>query len=383
MPEDFPKGCLAEALRIGDVDTIDLMFTESDAKEINLSLKKYRNSLRTTRGKIRFAELGWQQLGRVPDVALIRHYPSAHLEKALRLWCSLEGTTEDLYEDYKQRVLFINNRPVVIENSWHLSRSYVFAIGVLSYERLLFKSQTYALKHREPVGFEKDLGGVLALARSEKTPSLAEWKRGRTDVERKYEFYLIQELLFGSVHKETELECMVQIERKQLRILRGLLETEYPVERIKQEFYEQAYTAGSGTLGETLKTYPRWHFDLKVPHFTLFYRRLFENSNYNQVYTNEDEYRRNLIDYPRELIQVNVKTLRATWKNYPPPARTYLDSLLIKPKLGAPLVWEPYEDPTHQLCACLITLYFFAPSQIEQTENLARLLPPIPSSSFA
>ena len=45
-------------------------------KKINLYLEKYKKSLRTTHGKIRFAELGWQQVGRVPDVALIRHYPS-------------------------------------------------------------------------------------------------------------------------------------------------------------------------------------------------------------------------------------------------------------------------------------------------------------------
>ena len=362
-----------EALRIADFNTIKLMFKESDERKIAISLERYKRSVPPVQGRILCSELGWHQFGRVPDVALIRNFPDKTLKQALLLWCLLTDPTEDVYEEYKRRVLYIHGKPVTICNTFDFHGDYAFLYGVPQYKNFLFNNRIFSLKYRQAVGVEEDLGGILALSDSD-ARDLSKWKRGRTKAEREVEFTLAQKLLFGYICHETEVNCLVDLSQQQLRVLRGLLDSDATMQRIKQAFYDQSYTKESAVSDAKWETYPKWHFDIVIPHSILFYKRLSENSNIDLKYTNENEYRYGLA-YCAEL-GVDVQALRKTWENYPAPAKRYLNLLLKKETLGPALTWAPYKDSLHQLCACYIAFYLLSPSRIKQTLTIAQLTTP-------
>lgn len=372
-PEDFPRKCFVEALRIADFNTIKLMFQESDEGRINLSLEKYKSSLSPASGRIIYAELGWQQFGRVPVVALIRYCPQKDLIRALYFWCSLTKYTEDVYEDYKRRVLYVHNKPIVISKRYTHQGECVFLYGVPKYIGLFRTTRFFSLKYRQAVGFEDDLGELLTFFESE-PHSLSQWQRGKTRAERNVEFYLVQKLLFGLDHHKTRVDCLVNIEKQQLKCLRGLLDSADPIEQIKQRFYDLSYTKKPRAPAVRWGTYPRWHFNLNPSHPILFFKRLSENVDLKTKYKDEIDYW-GILRSCNE-IKVDVEALRETWQNYPDPAKSYLDLLLKKETLVPALTWAPYQNPTHQLCACYITFYFLSPSRIKQTRKVAQLVRP-------
>ena len=372
-PEDFPRKCFVEALRIADSNTIKLMFEEADEGKINRSLEKYKSSLSPASGRIIYAELGWQQFGRVPVVALIRYCPKRDLIEALYSWCFFIKHTEDIYEDYKRRVLYVHNKPIVIDKKYTHQGGCVFLYGVPEYITIFHTARFFLLKYRQAVGFENDLGKILAFSDAD-VRELSQWQRGRTRTERNVEFYLVQKLLFGLKLRKTKVDCLVNIEKQQLKCLRGLLDSDYPIEQIKQRFYDLSYTKKPRASAVRWETYPKWHFNLNTSFPILFFKRLSENVDLKKEYKDELYYWSTL-RHSHE-VKVDVEALRETWQNYPDPAKNYLNLLLKKETLGPALTWAPYQNPNHQLCACYITFYFFSPSRIKQTRKVAQLIRP-------
>ena len=367
-PEAFPKKLFAEALEIGDLETIEAMFTVGDTGELKQSLERYKTSLEIAQGDILYAELGWQQFRKVPAVALVRRYPESSMEDALSKWCGLEYDLEDMSDTYEYQILYINNRPCRVHLEESVIEKYVFLTNPADYNVVITYDDDctiYTLKRRESIAWEESSGGILAFSNS-REKDLAKWKRGTTEFGRRDEHTLLSYRLLGE-YLGWPIGCLEPLVDRQRQHLDKLIKTNDSIQTVIQNFYTLSYKESDG--GEC-EPFPAWQCDVHIPPEVLFYKRLSENCDLDFEYTSEEEFREHLKSL--KSLNVCVDGLKKTWAEERKEVKDYLDLIITKKTLDAPLTWNPYEEPIDQLLACLLVLHYLSPSKIHQTRSIAK-----------
>ena len=373
QPDDFPKKEFAEALTIGDEQTIKMMFKESDVAEIQKSLERYKQSLSPSKGGIEWAQLGWQQFRNVPVVALIRLYPDEKfLSLALQKWCGLRILSE-IYESYKYRQLYINNKPVTISNFFR-ERNILFLFDTTLCEKYIKHNRyIYSQALKPPIAWQECNSGVMKCEPYESAKT-NKWRRGETDLERAEEFEFLKIKLFGVINNRSPLQYLSSLEEKENAALRKGLDTTESIDAIIKAFYERSCPKPIwNTSSVTYQEYPGWYFDVDVPYVLLFYKRLCENLDEKIVYVNEFK-ARSLIK-EKEEVKLNTYSFLETFQNY--ADKSYFETFRDRYVIHEPFTWVPYAHPDYQICACHVVMYFLSPTQLHQTYLIARFFPEI------